>query len=153
MPSRVRKRAARPSGRRTANLRIATPRQGPVLAKSEPDRLGFSDLPPELRNYIYELALASSSGGPIPLTNHSGIERDCALNLLATCKAIAREASSVLNNVVGFLIDTWHACSAAFGVTRNEIPCQPHLTIDWEQEEKAQEAIHRLSMPGLAHKC
>lgn len=64
------------------------------VSKQDPSEIGFSDLPPELRNNIYDYALVAPEGEAIPIANFPGISnlRDLGYNLVNTCKAIQEEA-------------------------------------------------------------
>ena len=77
------------------------------IRKDNAAKVGFGDLPAELRNQIYAIALKPSSGHPIRIvqhwTGHAG--RDLALGLLCSCKAVRKEALYFLYELNEFRID------------------------------------------------
>ena len=66
----------------------------PTIKKREPEKLGFADMPGEIRNNIYEYALMPSNGKAVRLTGGSKVGGDLVLGLMATCKAVRKEATS-----------------------------------------------------------
>lgn len=79
----------------------------PNIYRADPDKLGFGDLPAELRNIIYEIALKPSQRKSIPIVQQPrGLSsRDLALGLLSACKAVRREAWTYLYEHNDFRID------------------------------------------------
>lgn len=95
----------RRTGPRTSANR-ATHRPDPSITSSNPSKTGFADLPGELRNKIYELALVNSSGKPIRIT--SGMDtmgRALGLGVLGICKAVRKEALGYFYDSNTFRID------------------------------------------------
>lgn len=78
-----------------------------ILRKADETKTGFSDLPPELRNTIYEYALCPSGGNAIPFRLLPELERygDIAFNMLNTCKGIQQEATGIFYGRNRFRID------------------------------------------------
>jgi hypothetical protein len=84
-----------------------TRRPPPQICKADESKVGFGDIPAELRNQIYEAALSPSNGTSIRIVQMpSGVAaRTVALGLLSSCKAIREEAWSFLYERNVFRID------------------------------------------------
>ncbi|KAF2007703.1 hypothetical protein P154DRAFT_996 [Amniculicola lignicola CBS 123094] len=78
--------------------------------RSEPDKIGFLDLPAELRNKVYRYCLVSNQ--PFHFDHPSNFCRSSAL--LRTCKVIHSEACSVLYGENKFVFDRNRSTRAPF---------------------------------------
>ena len=106
--------------------------------------LGFNSLPPEIRNRIYRMLFV---GNPVELIFRANNSRSAAL--LATCKEIEREGSSILygenvfcfrprfyniqGNLTAYEVNTFF--KLPIHLPRLTIPgCAEFLRDDWPQE-------------------
>ena len=96
----------RPKPKPETNVR-RTRRPPPQICKADESKVGFGDLPAELRNQIYEIALTPSDGASIRIVQiPPGIAgRTIALGLLASCKAVQKEAWSFFYERNVFRVD------------------------------------------------
>lgn len=79
---------------------------GPIIAKADTSRIGFANLPGEIRSIIYAIALQPTSSRAIKVVQQAGLNcREFALGLLCTCKAVRLEASRVFYQSNDFRID------------------------------------------------
>ena len=85
-------------------------RQPPQISRAEAGKIGFGDLPAELRNLIYESALQPSSGKSVRIVQQPpGLSgSDLALGLLGSCKTVRREAWPFLYECNDFRIDSFN---------------------------------------------
>ena len=108
---RSRRSRGRANGNRLSKPTSRTPqrpsRQPPQISRAEVSKIGFGDLPAELRNLVYSYALSPNHGGSIRIVSHPpGLSKEqLALNLLCTCKAVRRESWSFLYEGNDFRID------------------------------------------------
>ena len=80
----------------------------PGIRRADASKIGLGDLPAELRNHIYEIALKPSLSRSIRVIQRVQEQKsrhDLALGLLCTCKAVRREAWSFLYEKNDFRID------------------------------------------------
>lgn len=107
--------------------------------KEDESKTSFSDLPPELRNTIYEYALCPANGQAFPFRHYPKVaELDTiAFNLLNTCYAIRKEANAIFYSRNTFRIDLLHVPETAqdFDTLRSQ-----HLSKDAEDREAQREA-------------
>lgn len=69
-----------------------SPRNVPAIRKATPAKKGFSDLPGEIRNQIYSMALPFTESHCIRIVRPHATGRDLDIGLFETCKAIRKEA-------------------------------------------------------------
>ncbi|ORY13262.1 hypothetical protein BCR34DRAFT_562314 [Clohesyomyces aquaticus] len=91
--------------RRKMDTVIATPAHS-----SEPPRMGFTDLPPEIRNKVYRAVFAKC--GDFNFGQPDNFQRSAAL--LRTCKVVHSEACSVLYGENRFIFDRNRHMRGAF---------------------------------------
>lgn len=72
------------------------------ILKADDAKIGFSELPRELRDMVYNLALTPKDGQPIRL---NGPTQKLAFGILGTCRAVYQEAVEVLYGENRFRID------------------------------------------------
>ena len=107
MPPNRRKRRSRANlepVQRTRNAGISR-RRPAEIGKLDDSSVGISDLPAEIRYMIYGFAMSPSDGGAVQLTGRLASAKDMALNLLATCRAVNKEAAGVFYGTTEFRID------------------------------------------------
>lgn len=99
----VKKRRAVP---RTATIAAVAVRRTNLAMRSLHPGTGFADLPGELRNKIYELALTCEGGTAIRITSGMGnMGRSLALGLLSLCKGVRKEALGYFLESNSFRVD------------------------------------------------
>jgi hypothetical protein len=78
------------------------------ICRADAPKTGFGDLPAELRNHIYEIALKPSLHRSVRIIQEPQGQRiryDLALGLLCTCKGVRQEAWPFLYEKNDFRID------------------------------------------------
>lgn len=103
-------RKARKAHARSGHVRDRSSRQegqGSIPAKISDGRVGFLDLPLELRAVVYEHALRKTDGHTIPLNlaAHLGVTKELAFGLLGTCRMIRKEATGIIYGHNTFRVD------------------------------------------------
>jgi hypothetical protein len=105
-------------------------RQAPAgICRADASKTGFGDLPAELRNYIYEIALKPSLSRSVRIILRAQDQRtkyDLALGLLCTCKALRREAWPFLYEKNDFRIDCIKLPPTPAGPFSEGLPSDDH---------------------------
>lgn len=126
--------------KRKSKARVSPPapprprRPPPQICRFDESKVGFGDLPAELRNQIYELALIPSSGAAIRIVQQPpGVAgEDIALGLLASCKAVRKEAWSFFYERNEFRVDCVYQerrCSYEMDISHG-VQWRDHIVFD-----------------------